>query len=150
MVCLHVFRSSSPNRFPNVHGFLCGCETAAEGAAESNASPEEGSKGQEGSKRRTDLGVVFFPSWGRMKALQKNQGRTDQLLGAMADLLTSVAIPNQQWLSEGSETDLPSSEEEKGPLQGHWEPEGPEWEQQAASATSAAHGPEWPEGTGKT
>lgn len=34
-----------------------------------------------------------------MKALQKNQGRTDQLLGAMADLLTSVAIPNQQWVS---------------------------------------------------
>lgn len=36
-----------------------------------------------------------------MKALQKNQGRTDQLLGAMADLLTSVAIPNQQWVSCG-------------------------------------------------
>lgn len=34
-----------------------------------------------------------------MKALQKNQGRTDQLLGAMADVLTSVAIPNQQWVS---------------------------------------------------
>lgn len=34
-----------------------------------------------------------------MKALQKNQGRTDQMLGAMADVLTSVAIPNQQWVS---------------------------------------------------
>lgn len=35
----------------------------------------------------------------RMKALQKNQGRTDQMLGAMADVLTSVAMPNQQWVS---------------------------------------------------
>nr|XP_046252900.1 rho guanine nucleotide exchange factor 25 isoform X2 [Scatophagus argus] len=67
-----------------------------------------------------------------MKALQKNQGRTDQMLGAMADVLTSVAMPNQQWLSEGGEADLPSSEEEKGPVQGQWEPEGLEWEQQAA------------------
>ncbi|XP_040008963.1 rho guanine nucleotide exchange factor 25 isoform X2 [Xiphias gladius] len=66
-----------------------------------------------------------------MKALQKNQGRTDQMLGAMADMLTSVAMPNQQWVSEGSEADLPSSEDEKGPVQGQWEPEGLEWEQQA-------------------
>ncbi|KAM3618881.1 uncharacterized protein V6R79_026269 [Siganus canaliculatus] len=71
-----------------------------------------------------------------MKALQKNQGRTDQMLGAMADLLTSVAMPNQQWLSEGGESDLPSSEEEKGPVQGQWEPEGLEWEQQAATTES--------------
>lgn len=35
----------------------------------------------------------------RMKALQKNQGRTDQMLGAMADVLTSVALPTQQWVS---------------------------------------------------
>lgn len=34
-----------------------------------------------------------------MKALQKNQGRTDQMLGAIADMLTSVAMPNQQWVS---------------------------------------------------
>ncbi|XP_042265545.1 rho guanine nucleotide exchange factor 25 isoform X1 [Thunnus maccoyii] len=66
-----------------------------------------------------------------MKALQKNQGRTDQMLGAMADVLTSVAMPNQQWLSEGGEADLPSSEEEKGPVQVQWEPEGLDWEQQA-------------------
>lgn len=38
----------------------------------------------------------------RMKALQKNQGRTDQMLGAMADVLTSVAMPSQQWVSCGS------------------------------------------------
>ncbi|KAK1899270.1 Kalirin, partial [Dissostichus eleginoides] len=59
-----------------------------------------------------------------MKALQKNQGRTDQMLGAMADVLTSVAMPNQQWLSEGGEVDLPSSEEEKGPVQGQWDQRG--------------------------
>lgn len=35
----------------------------------------------------------------RMKALQKNQGRTDQMLGAMAEVLTSVVMPNQQWVS---------------------------------------------------
>lgn len=34
-----------------------------------------------------------------MKALQKNQGSTDQMLGAMADVLTSVALPTQQWVS---------------------------------------------------
>lgn len=77
-------------------------ETAAEGAEESKGSREEGSRGQDGSKEGSDLTVVVFrSSWGRMKALQKNQGRTDQLLGAMADLLTSVAIPNQQWVSCG-------------------------------------------------
>ncbi|XP_061531872.1 rho guanine nucleotide exchange factor 25 isoform X2 [Phycodurus eques] len=64
-----------------------------------------------------------------MKALPKNQGRTDQMLGAMADMLTSVAMPNQQRLVEGGEADLPSSEEERGPVQGRWEPEGQDWEQ---------------------
>ncbi|XP_047221417.1 rho guanine nucleotide exchange factor 25 isoform X3 [Girardinichthys multiradiatus] len=66
-----------------------------------------------------------------MKSLQKNQGRTDQMLGAMADMLTSVAMPNQQLLSEGGEADLPSSEAEKGPVHGQWDQDGPEWEQQA-------------------
>ncbi|XP_005914820.1 rho guanine nucleotide exchange factor 25 isoform X2 [Haplochromis burtoni] len=72
-----------------------------------------------------------------MKALQKNQGRTDQMLGAMADVLTSVAMPNQQWLSEGGEVDLPSCEEEKGPVQGQWEPEGLDWEQQASTTENS-------------
>lgn len=54
-------------------------------------------------------------------------------------------------LSEGSETDLPSSEEDKGPLRGHWEPEGLDWEQQAVTATVAgADDNERREGTGKT
>uniref|UniRef100_A0A3P9LYD8 Rho guanine nucleotide exchange factor 25 n=1 Tax=Oryzias latipes TaxID=8090 RepID=A0A3P9LYD8_ORYLA len=66
-----------------------------------------------------------------MKALQKNQGRTDQMLGAMADVLTSVAMPSQQWLSEEGEADLPSSKEEKGSVQDQWDQEGLEWEQLA-------------------
>lgn len=45
-----------------------------------------------------NLREPFAWFWGRMKALQKNQGRTDQMLGAMADMLTSVAMPNQ-WVS---------------------------------------------------
>ncbi|KAM4570403.1 rho guanine nucleotide exchange factor 25 isoform 1-T1 [Fundulus diaphanus] len=78
-----------------------------------------------------------------MKSLQKNQGRTDQMLGAMADVLTSVAIPNQQWLFEGGEADLPSSEEEKGPAQGQWDQDGSDWEQQATATQN-------PEGSEKT
>ncbi|KAM9342673.1 rho guanine nucleotide exchange factor 25 isoform 2-T2 [Pholidichthys leucotaenia] len=71
-----------------------------------------------------------------MKALQKNQGRTDQMLGAMADVLTSVAMPNQQLLLEGGEADLPSCVEEKGPVQGQCEPERLDWEQQATPMES--------------
>ncbi|XP_026223802.1 rho guanine nucleotide exchange factor 25 isoform X1 [Anabas testudineus] len=67
-----------------------------------------------------------------MKALQKNQGRADQMLGAMAEV-PPVAIPGQQWFSEGGEADLPSSEEEKGPVQGLWETAGLEWDQQATT-----------------
>ncbi|XP_054905804.1 rho guanine nucleotide exchange factor 25 isoform X4 [Poeciliopsis prolifica] len=76
-----------------------------------------------------------------MKSLQKSQGRTDQMLGAMADVLTSVAMPNQQWLPEGGEADLPSSEEEKGPVQSQWDRDGPGWEQQA-TATQNPNGRE--------
>ncbi|XP_067383104.1 rho guanine nucleotide exchange factor 25 isoform X2 [Channa argus] len=67
-----------------------------------------------------------------MKALQKNQGRTDQMLGALVDV-PAVAMPSQQWLSEGGEADLPSSEEEKRPVQGQWDTVGQEWEQQATT-----------------
>ncbi|XP_024915036.1 rho guanine nucleotide exchange factor 25 isoform X2 [Cynoglossus semilaevis] len=68
-----------------------------------------------------------------MKALQKNQGRTDQMLGAMADVLTSVAMPNQQWFSERGEADLPSSED----VQGQWETD---WEQRVVTAENPEHG----------
>ncbi|XP_057674418.1 rho guanine nucleotide exchange factor 25 isoform X1 [Corythoichthys intestinalis] len=64
-----------------------------------------------------------------MKALQKNPGRTDQMLGAMADMLTSVAMPNQQWLVEGGEVDLPSSKQGRGPVQGRCDPDEQDWEQ---------------------
>ncbi|XP_068608708.1 rho guanine nucleotide exchange factor 25 [Brachionichthys hirsutus] len=74
-----------------------------------------------------------------------NQGRTDQMLGAMADMLTSVAVPNQQGVSCGSgeEVDLPSSQEDKGPTQSQWEPEGAAWERRA----TLAENPEWRERT---
>ncbi|KAM4737141.1 rho guanine nucleotide exchange factor 25 isoform 2-T2 [Anableps anableps] len=42
-------------------------------------------------------------------------------------------MPNQQWLSEGGKADLPSSEEEKGPVQGQWDQDWPGWKQQATA-----------------
>ncbi|XP_045065387.1 rho guanine nucleotide exchange factor 25 isoform X2 [Coregonus clupeaformis] len=73
-----------------------------------------------------------------MKALQKNQGRTDQMLGAMADMLTSLALPNQQWLAENTDaaTEPPVSQEEKRGAGGpqHLDPAGLEdWEQGSPS-----------------
>nr|XP_023956679.1 rho guanine nucleotide exchange factor 25 isoform X2 [Chrysemys picta bellii] len=35
-----------------------------------------------------------------MKGPQQAAGRTDQMLGAMADILTSMALPSQQWLPD--------------------------------------------------
>lgn len=49
-------------------------------------------------------------------------------------------------LSEGGEAALPSSQEEKGPSRGQWEPEGLEWEQQVP----ATENPEPRRTTGKT
>lgn len=48
-----------------------------------------------------------------MKALQKNQGRTDQMFGAMADVLTSIAMPNQQWVSCMHENIMPQIQDQK-------------------------------------
>ncbi|CAN9516123.1 unnamed protein product [Ophioblennius macclurei] len=73
-----------------------------------------------------------------MKALQKNQGRTDQMLGAIADMLTSVAMPNQPWLAEGGEADLPSSEEDKAPP-----PPPPQDQQQQQQQEEAALALDW-------
>lgn len=33
-----------------------------------------------------------------MKAPQQTGGRTDQMLGAMGDILTSLALPSQPWV----------------------------------------------------
>lgn len=33
-----------------------------------------------------------------MKAPQQTEGRTDQMLGAMGDILTSLALPSQPWV----------------------------------------------------
>ncbi|XP_056095067.1 rho guanine nucleotide exchange factor 25 isoform X2 [Rhinichthys klamathensis goyatoka] len=62
-----------------------------------------------------------------MKALPKNQGRTDQILGAMADMLTSLAIPNQKWNSEGIEH-LSVKQERKTGQQPPWDTEGLNWD----------------------
>ncbi|KAG7477465.1 hypothetical protein MATL_G00069860 [Megalops atlanticus] len=59
-----------------------------------------------------------------MKALQKNQGRTDQILGAMADMLTSLALPGQQWISETNEGRLLVVKGEQGVDPGDWGPSG--------------------------
>ncbi|KAG2468681.1 ARHGP factor, partial [Polypterus senegalus] len=60
-----------------------------------------------------------------MKALPKNSGRTDQMLGAMADILSSFALPGQQWLSEvaveDSELTETSSSMESGQDSEHWD-----------------------------
>ncbi|KAG1961420.1 rho guanine nucleotide exchange factor 25 isoform X2 [Pimephales promelas] len=62
-----------------------------------------------------------------MKSLPKNQGRTDQILGAMADMLTSLAIPNQKWNSEGIEH-LSVKQEQKTGQQPPWDTEGLNWD----------------------
>ncbi|KAK2885514.1 hypothetical protein Q8A67_016351 [Cirrhinus molitorella] len=62
-----------------------------------------------------------------MKSLPKNQGRTDQILGAMADMLTSLAIPNQKWSSEGIEH-LSVTQEQKTGKQRPWDTEGLNWD----------------------
>ncbi|XP_057175557.1 rho guanine nucleotide exchange factor 25 isoform X1 [Triplophysa rosa] len=62
-----------------------------------------------------------------MKPLPKNQGRTDQILGAMADMLTSLAIPNQQWNTEGIEH-LSVKQGQKISKQPSWDTEDLNWE----------------------
>ncbi|XP_060749421.1 rho guanine nucleotide exchange factor 25 isoform X1 [Tachysurus vachellii] len=65
-----------------------------------------------------------------MKPLQKNQGRTDHILGAMADMLSSLAMPSQHWSSEGTE-ELPVDGERKAASQSQWDQERVEWEQES-------------------
>ncbi|KAL1020904.1 hypothetical protein UPYG_G00006200 [Umbra pygmaea] len=69
-----------------------------------------------------------------MKALQKNQARTDQMIGAMADMLTSLALPNQQWPTEDRDaaTEPPVGQEDTRSLEAprQWDPPGiDDWEQ---------------------
>ncbi|XP_072423237.1 rho guanine nucleotide exchange factor 25-like isoform X1 [Chiloscyllium punctatum] len=47
-----------------------------------------------------------------MKAPQRSPGRAEQMLGAMADMLTSFAIPSQQWLSDPCEVTAELTERE--------------------------------------
>ncbi|XP_063808401.1 rho guanine nucleotide exchange factor 25 isoform X2 [Pseudophryne corroboree] len=45
-----------------------------------------------------------------MKAPQKHAGRTDQMLGAMADILGSLVLPSHQWISETCSEDSSAPE----------------------------------------
>ncbi|XP_026092514.1 rho guanine nucleotide exchange factor 25-like isoform X2 [Carassius auratus] len=64
----------------------------------------------------------------KMKSLPKNQGRTDQILGAMADMLTSLVIPNQKWNSEGIEH-LSMTQDQKTGKRRLWDTEGLNWDE---------------------
>ncbi|XP_062397999.1 putative lysozyme-like protein [Sardina pilchardus] len=108
---------------------------AAAAAAEGSGEASGGAEGQ-GDGQRTDSGPPAQQSAGKMKALQKSQGRTDQILGAMADMLTSLALPNQQWTGESGEVEQAVDEEARpaaAAAQGPWERErerqSQDWEQ---------------------
>ncbi|CAH2224482.1 rho guanine nucleotide exchange factor 25 isoform X1 [Pelobates cultripes] len=45
-----------------------------------------------------------------MKAPQKHTGRTDQMLGAMADILGSFGLPSHQWMPESCSEDSTAPE----------------------------------------
>ncbi|KAI5612187.1 rho guanine nucleotide exchange factor 25 isoform X1 [Silurus asotus] len=79
-----------------------------------------------------------------MKPLQKNQGRTDHILGAMADMLSSLAMPSQHWNTESSE-ELQMDGEQKASSQSQWDQERLEWEQ--ASRDSPERGQRDKEGS---
>ncbi|XP_029450783.1 rho guanine nucleotide exchange factor 25 isoform X2 [Rhinatrema bivittatum] len=54
-----------------------------------------------------------------MKAPQRTPARTDQMLGAMADILSSFALPSHQWLSDscaegGDDGEQPANSEDPG------------------------------------
>ncbi|XP_078545090.1 rho guanine nucleotide exchange factor 25 isoform X1 [Lissotriton helveticus] len=82
-----------------------------------------------------------------MKAPQKSSGRTDQMLGAMADILSSFGLPSHQWLSdpctEGAEeeVELPehsSTEEAPGEEERSHDQE-EEQEEEVATPAPPAH-----------
>ncbi|KAJ8257473.1 hypothetical protein GJAV_G00185970 [Gymnothorax javanicus] len=74
-----------------------------------------------------------------MKSLQKNQGRTDQALGAMADILTSLTLPQQQqWVSEARKERLLLAEEGQNAEQEDWAPGAVNWEQGSADSLESS------------
>ncbi|XP_050780589.1 rho guanine nucleotide exchange factor 25 isoform X3 [Gopherus flavomarginatus] len=80
-----------------------------------------------------------------MKAPHQAAGRTDQMLGAMADILTSMALPSQQWLpdlcSEGPGDEMrPEHGHSEAPA-GNGEPHGGD-----PQSRPAAPGPPVPHG----
>lgn len=77
-----------------------------------------------------------------MKAPQREAGRTDQMLGAMADILTSMALPSQQWLP-----DLEGLEDEMQPEHGSSEAPSGDREQRDGGPQDGAPGPPEAHGT---
>ncbi|KAG5838202.1 hypothetical protein ANANG_G00221280 [Anguilla anguilla] len=79
-----------------------------------------------------------------MRALQKTQGRTDQALGAMADMLTSVTLPRQQqqqWVSEARKERLLVAEEAQNAEQGDWGPGAVGWERGSSDSLESSDRP---------
>ncbi|KAG5282393.1 hypothetical protein AALO_G00055500 [Alosa alosa] len=113
------------------------CESQASGsrAAAEGSGAESGEAEGLGDGQRTESRPPARQSADKMKALQKSQGRTDQILGAMADMLTSLALPNQQWTGESGEAEQAVDEEARpaaaAAAQGPWErdQESQDWEQ---------------------
>uniref|UniRef100_A0A8C9VIM9 Rho guanine nucleotide exchange factor 25 n=1 Tax=Scleropages formosus TaxID=113540 RepID=A0A8C9VIM9_SCLFO len=58
----------------------------------------------------------------RMKTLQKNQGRTDQMLGAMGNMMSSLALPSQPWVAQISGEPHGMKEEQQHTCEVHWRP----------------------------
>lgn len=77
----------------------CESQTSRSQAAAERSGTESSGIERLGGGQRTERSQPVQHSTDKMKALQKSQGRTDQILGAMADMLTSLALPNQQWVS---------------------------------------------------
>ncbi|KAJ8370059.1 hypothetical protein SKAU_G00100870 [Synaphobranchus kaupii] len=79
-----------------------------------------------------------------MKALQKNQGRTDQVLGAMADMLTSVTLPRQQqqWVPEVRKECLLVAEKGQNARQGDLVPGAEGWERGSSDSLESRPGEE--------
>ncbi|KAJ8397054.1 hypothetical protein AAFF_G00011080 [Aldrovandia affinis] len=77
-----------------------------------------------------------------MKALQKNQGRTDQMLGVMADMLTTLALPQeQQWVSETREEHLVVALEGRSAEPGDLVPGAADWGQGSADSLDSSDRP---------
>ncbi|XP_067880869.1 rho guanine nucleotide exchange factor 25-like isoform X2 [Heterodontus francisci] len=76
-----------------------------------------------------------------MKAPQRSPGRAEQMLGAMADILTSFALPSQQWLSDPCEVTADVTELESTSNEGIQTGESEEAKNTGRTPPEAAQGP---------